>query len=201
MSRPSLSVPLPHRALVAKVDAFDVTVRERRAAEMECRAGCSACCGQQLSVCDVEAALLREGIATLDDAARERLAVRLESLVPESACVFLDLGGRCAVYASRPLVCRTQGLPLRYPNGVIPVSAVFLRQRELAAEVTWCPLNFRSSAPNAPDVLDAARVDAMLALSNRDAGGDAERRTSLSDLAREGLSIDAPNRIDETDRG
>lgn len=187
MARPTLLAPPPHRALVAKVDAFDVAVRARRAADMACRAGCSACCRQQLSVCDVEAALLREGIDALEDGARAGLALRLESVGPESACVFLDPEGRCAVYASRPLVCRTQGLPLRYPNGVIPVSAVFLRREKIGAEVTWCPLNFRDAPPSPPDVLDAARVDTMLALSNRDAGGDAERRTSLADLARDAL--------------
>ncbi|MBN8613738.1 MAG: YkgJ family cysteine cluster protein [Deltaproteobacteria bacterium] len=193
MARPITVAPPPHRALVAKVDAFDVAVRTRRAADMACRAGCSACCGQQLSVCDVEAALLREGIDALDDEARAGLALRLETVGPESACVFLDAAGRCAVYASRPLVCRTQGLPLRYPNGVIPVSAVFLRRETVGSEtvgsdVTWCPLNFRDAPPSPPDVIDAARVDTMLALSNRDAGGDAERRTPLAELARAALS-------------
>ncbi len=139
-------------------------------------------------MCDVEAALLREGAAALDDAARERLSARLEALAPGAPCVFLEDDGRCAVYASRPLVCRTQGLPLRYPDGLVPVEAIFSRARGGGGAITWCPLNFTERAPSSEDVLDAARVDTMLALSNREAGGDAERRTALADLAREAVA-------------
>ena len=181
-------MPAAHRALVLKTDAFDQSVRARRAADMKCRAGCSACCGAQLTVSDVEAALLREGTGTLDEPAVRRLAARLEGLVDGSPCVFLDDDGRCSVYASRPLVCRTQGLPLRYPAGVIPPEAILSRGRGTGDAITWCPLNFTERAPAAEDVLDAERVDVMLALSNQGAGGDPVRRTTLSDLAREVVS-------------
>jgi len=33
---------------------------------------------------------------------------------PEGACAFLDAHGACRIYESRPYVCRTQGLPLRW---------------------------------------------------------------------------------------
>ena len=33
---------------------------------------------------------------------------------PEGACAFLDAEGACRIYAHRPYVCRTQGLPLRW---------------------------------------------------------------------------------------
>lgn len=40
---------------------------------------------------------------------------------PQGACAFLDADGGCRIYAHRPYVCRTQGLPLRWgaarPNG------------------------------------------------------------------------------------
>ena len=188
MREPLTEVPTAHRALVAKIDAFDRTVRARRSADMMCRPGCSACCGAQLTVSDVEAALLREGTASLDDASVARLGARVAVLAAASPCMFLEADGRCAVYASRPLVCRTQGLPLRYPEGVIPAQAVFSRIRATDDAVTWCPLNFTARAPSAEDVIDAERVDTMLALSNRDAGGDPERRTALADLAREGVA-------------
>ena len=38
----------------------------------------------------------------------------------------LELDGRCAVYAHRPLVCRTQGYALRYPAGFMPEAAEIL---------------------------------------------------------------------------
>jgi hypothetical protein len=34
----------------------------------------------------------------------------------EGACAFLDAGGSCRIYANRPYVCRTQGLPLRWDD-------------------------------------------------------------------------------------
>ena len=33
---------------------------------------------------------------------------------PPGACAFLDADGACRIYADRPYVCRTQGLPLRW---------------------------------------------------------------------------------------
>lgn len=190
MSRP-IDPLAAHRALVARVDEFERGVRERRAADVACRAGCSACCHAQLTVCDVEAALARESLRALDEAARDRLAARLtEPRADRDPCVMLELDGRCAIYEGRPLVCRTQGLPLRYPEGVIPVDAVLARARGTGDPVTWCPLNFERAAPGPEDVLDAERVDAMLALSNREhaarvPGAAPERRTALVDLARE----------------
>jgi hypothetical protein len=97
----------------------------------------------------------------------------------------LEEDGRCAIYPHRPLVCRTQGLPLRYPEGVIPALAVLARGRDGGDPITWCPLNFREHPPDAGDVLDAERVDAMLALSDREAGGRPGARTSLRALAAE----------------
>lgn len=183
---PPRSAPPGHRALTAKVDAFGDDVLSRRASDMACRAGCCACCQDQLTVSDVEADLVREGTAAMTEEARARLRVRVGAASPTSPCLFLEAEGRCAVYASRPMVCRTQGLPLRYPEGVIPRAAIF--DRTLGGEpITWCPLNFTLHAPAPSDVLDAGRVDRMLALSNRDAGGDPLRRTSLLALAREAL--------------
>ncbi len=139
----------------------------------------------QLTVCDVEAELLREGLAALDLEARARLAVRLAALGTTTACVLLEEDGRCSVYGARPLVCRTQGLPLRYPEGVVAREASFARSGGAPGELTWCPLNFIARPPAREDVLDAARVDTLLALSNQAATDDPLRRTAITALARE----------------
>jgi Fe-S-cluster containining protein len=173
-----------HRALIAKVDRFAAATFARRAGDIACRAGCSACCRVDLTVCDVEAAIVREGLAALEVDARTRIAERAATERGDR-CAMLEDDGRCAVYSSRPLVCRTQGLPLRYEAGTIPERAILGRARGSGDPLTWCPLNFERSAPEGEDVLDAARVDAMLALSNREAGGDPERRTSIASLGRE----------------
>ena len=50
------------------------------------------------------------------------------------------------------------------PCRLIPPSA--LRARAGGADVTWCPLNYQAAPPGAQDVLDAERVDQILALVN-----------------------------------
>ena len=165
-----------YRALVEKVDAFAAEAAAR--ADLRCRAGCSSCCHVELELCDVEAAVIEVAIRGLPEARRRALRGRPRS----DACPLLDDEGRCEVYEARPLVCRTQGLALRYPAGTVPVEAVMGRAGD--AEVTWCPLNFTERGPGPAEVLDAERVDVMLALVNRRAAGDARAlaRTSMRDL-------------------
>lgn len=74
---------------------------------LQCRAGCSACCVDGLTVFDAEAQRIQ----------REFADVLQESPGPVGGCAFLDLEGRCRVYAARPYVCRTQGLPIRWFDG------------------------------------------------------------------------------------
>lgn len=181
-----------YRALVHKVSAFCQTQAERYRADMACGPGCSSCCHAWLSVCAVEEAQLRAAIAALPAEKRAELADRgRRELAREQRgeraprCALLDADGRCSVYEHRPLVCRTQGLALRYPHGVVPVSAV--RERLANGDVTCCPLNFSERVPEARDVLDAERVDQLLGLVNvrfsQSTGESPERRRALSAIA------------------
>ena len=95
-----------------------------------------------------------------------------------------------AVYAARPLVCRTQGLALLYPANTLPVNAI--RFRHPRGEVAACPLNYTeaegttSKEPAPGEVLDAGRLDEALATVNRawcDASGtDPLARTDLREI-------------------
>ena len=184
-----------YRALVHKVSMFCETQSERYRADMACGPGCSSCCHAWLSVCAVEEAQLTAAIAALPEAERAVLAERGQHELEreqrgesDPRCALLDPEGRCAVYEHRPLVCRTQGLALRYPQGVVPVSAV--RERLPSGDVTCCPLNFSERVPAAQDVLDAERVDQLLGLVNvrySAAGGDdPARRRTISAIAAAG---------------
>jgi uncharacterized protein len=75
------------------------------AARLQCRRGCSSCCVDDLTVFESEAAHIRLHHAAL-------LASGTPHVV--GACAFLDRDGSCRIYAARPYVCRTQGLPLRW---------------------------------------------------------------------------------------
>jgi hypothetical protein len=72
---------------------------------LQCRRGCSACCVDDLTVFEIEATRIRHAFP--------ELLANGEPRAP-GACAFLDEHGACRVYAARPYVCRTQGLPLRW---------------------------------------------------------------------------------------
>jgi len=183
-----------YAALVAKVEGFTGPAFERSRADMVCARGCASCCLVWLTVNQVEAANVREAIAQLPNDVRLRLAERgaHESQREASAaprCAMLEDDGSCAIYAARPLVCRTQGFALRYPAGFIPVAAV--RTQRATGDITHCPLNFTERAPEPASVLDAERVDQILAVVNRryaEAHGvDPAQRHALSALAASAL--------------
>jgi Fe-S-cluster containining protein len=86
------------------VDTMTAPLVALHGARLQCKRGCHACCVDGLTVFALEAAQIAEHHVEL-----------LESGEPgaEGACAFLDLEGACRIYAQRPYVCRTQGLPLR----------------------------------------------------------------------------------------
>lgn len=194
------TLPPQYIALRDKVDVFSTGVAARRGDDLQCRSGCAGCCHVELSVSAVEAAAIRERLATLSSDEKAQLRARLDQRKdhPVSGdgeaprCVMLRDDDRCAIYTARPLVCRSQGLPLLYPAANIPQAA----QRGQTADgraLTICPLNFQDAPPQSADILDAERVDVLLALINRrfaeDAGESAEaasaNRYALADLAQE----------------
>ncbi|MDA1266415.1 MAG: YkgJ family cysteine cluster protein [Planctomycetota bacterium] len=90
--------------LHGEVDREAARLTTRHAERLECRRGCSACCIDELTVFEVEAERIRRHAAAILDAPPG----------PAGGCAFLDAGGACRVYADRPYVCRTQGLPLAW---------------------------------------------------------------------------------------
>jgi hypothetical protein len=93
------------RRLHSEVDADARRLSALHAARLVCRIGCSECCVDGLTVFEVEADNIRRHHPDL-------LAAGLPH--PEGRCAFLEAAGACRIYAHRPYVCRTQGLPLRW---------------------------------------------------------------------------------------
>jgi hypothetical protein len=87
------------------VDRMVAPLTARHAGRLQCREGCTGCCVDDLSVFAVEAATIVRHHAAL---------LTSEAPHPVGACAMLDDAGRCRIYAHRPYVCRTQGLPLRW---------------------------------------------------------------------------------------
>ena len=142
--------------LADAVDENFARIQTRRGACMQCRAGCTDCCRARLSVTHVEEAFLRRGLARLSEAERKELARRARDKAREM-CPALDAEGRCQLYDSRPLICRSFGVPLRRRREVVLVNPPV---------IDVCDLNF-VDVPLEPlpaeDVLDQTSLDTELA--------------------------------------
>jgi uncharacterized protein len=115
-----------------KVDGWSERITSRYQTHIQCRAGCDSCCHHPLSVFGVEAEVVRQALSQLPDSLLENLLIpKQETIDPEffESCPLLNQG-TCSIYAHRPLICRTQGLPLLY------------EAEDGVQEVDFCPLNF-----------------------------------------------------------
>ena len=106
---------------------------------LHCERGCYSCCLDDLTVFPIEAERIR--------ASHEAL-LRDGTPHPPGACAFLDNDGACRIYADRPYVCRTQGLPLRWfaeddsgetyeHRDICPLNAEGPALDELPEEACW----------------------------------------------------------------
>jgi hypothetical protein len=150
-----------HAELVAKVDAFFARVEARHGSDMQCGTGCSDCCHTRLSITGVEADAIRAELQAWPAERRAALA-RAAAAAPPDRCAALDAAGRCAIYAARPLVCRSHGVPVRLSARSLPV-------------IEACFRNFTHTTPDADCVLDQATLSATLLAVDRDAGHDGTR--------------------------
>lgn len=161
--------------LRTRVDAHFQAAVARTPEAFACRAGCDQCC-QRFTVFELEAAPIRRALAELeirDPGLRER--IREQGRDPHSDRCALLVDGLCSVYAERPLICRSHGLPIAVPDPHQPDGPLLLDH---------CPLNFQGVAPPRPSVLILEAVNRPLAvLAELDRPGAA--RVALADLAAE----------------
>lgn len=143
----------PYRTLLAQIDQLCAKIAAAFLDQLACRAGCAACCTLQ-SVLPVEAAALALAIEQLPPEAAEALRRRLESAAGTEGCPLLT-DDRCPLYAARPVICRTHGLPL-------------LVEDAHGRRVDRCPLNFTglASLPGAA-IIDLEKLNQALILANR----------------------------------
>ncbi len=172
-----------YRELVERVDAMAERVGALFAGSMSCRRGCSGCC-RHLAVFPVEAAALAAALEGLPPAEREVLRRRGREAAPDGPCPLLDGEGACLLYPVRPLICRTQGLPLLIGSagGAEGPSAGSGSGRS----IDFCPLNF-AGVDTFPGeaVLDLDRLNRMLAMVNAlflQESGEPDRRLTLAQV-------------------
>lgn len=170
-------------ALHAEVDAKVSRLADVHAGRLSCGEGCASCCVDGLRVFEIEAerivrhhaALLREG--------KPR---------PEGACAFLDADDRCRIYADRPYVCRTQGLPLTWIDETLEGPAAF---RDI------CPLNAEAVPLETIDAEECWQIgpfEGRLAMLQAKHDGGALRRIGLRELFARRVGAEAPPATTET---
>jgi Fe-S-cluster containining protein len=158
------------------VDWLTAKLQARYSKHLVCRAGCSGCCHHHLSVFAVEAEEARAAIESLPAPIRVRLEEQAREVINREArgeqvsCPML-VDDRCSIYESRPLICRTQGLPM------------LMEAEDGGSEVDFCPLNFTGAG--AVDDLDEDHLVPLEALNLRLALLNLEhcRETGLGDEA------------------
>ncbi len=116
-----------YRAVRARLDREIARLTGILHHRLACRPGCAHCC-ELTSVLPVEAAVIARALAGLAPAATAALG--------RGPCPLLTAAGRCAVYADRPFICRTHGLPVGYRTA-----------RAGTIEVTACDRNFPPAVP------------------------------------------------------
>jgi hypothetical protein len=156
------------RALHAEVDRRAGALARRHAGRLQCRRGCAGCCQDDLTVFEVEAERIRRAHPQLLAEGQPH---------PVGACAFLDGEGACRIYADRPYVCRTQGLPLRWLDESAAGETV--EQRDI------CPLNEAGEPLEqlpADDCWTLGEVEARLAALQSAQDRGALRRVALRSL-------------------
>jgi uncharacterized protein len=134
LPKPQDAIRTAYNHLVAEMDQrIQNLVSQRFRSLLYCRPGCSDCC-VEIAVLPLEAAILRDALLQKKGQALEQFS--------RKGCVFLDQNSYCRLYAYRPILCRTQGIPLAY---VDPASETI--------EVSACPLNFGEGVHFEPDDL------------------------------------------------
>jgi Fe-S-cluster containining protein len=164
--RPGQDAVQDLKRLHVEIDERTRRLEQRHADRLRCERGCHRCCIDGITVFEVEAELIRLNHDGLLRSAAAHAA---------GACAFLDESGCCRIYAERPYVCRTQGLPLRWFDENEAGETVECRD--------ICPLN---EAPNEPleklddvDFWTIGPFEQRLAELQRAFGGGPLKRFSL----------------------
>jgi len=114
-----------YRQLRQEVDAIAAKLEAVHREQMQCKKGCVHCC-VNLTVWPVEF------FAILEDLKAAGIKPGFD---PAAGCGFLK-NGLCQIYAFRPIICRTHGLPLVYLDD---------EQDEPVYGVTFCEKNFQDA--------------------------------------------------------
>ena len=144
-----------YKELLTAIDLHFKKVMQLQKDEMCCTKGCTSCCTSDLTVCSIEAHYMKKAIQN---------KTFTES---KDDCMFL-IDNECAIYEHRPIVCRTQGLPLLYEkyedDEVNSINEVNEENKE--KELSVCEKNFHNSIQS-ESILDMEKINTALIIINK----------------------------------
>ena len=125
-----------YKRILERADEFFASVAARQPQNLQCGRGCSLCCYGLFEIGSADVPLIADGLARRHPMRRRKIIRRAKEIIAESGhpdlrecspiekqqfftrtasvpCPNLSDAGECMIYESRPLVCRTFGLPVR----------------------------------------------------------------------------------------
>jgi len=143
------TTPNPIVSLHENASDFFDKVFTKNSLQMDCKKGCSKCCQTDISVFEIEADRIRQWFNS--QSIEEKIKLKSLWCIPSVKvnCSFL-VNDNCTIYEARPLICRTQGLPL------------YLSSEN---SLDYCPLNFKSGNPEKSDWLNLERMNTLLSIA------------------------------------
>jgi uncharacterized protein len=132
-----------YKALCNYCGEFSALVSQKYGQHIQCKKGCADCCSLE-TVSPLEAQVISEYLKKSPALTSENAVVK-SSDKKQGKCVFLK-DEACAIYPVRPIICRTQGLPMGFSE---------------SPSIDVCPLNFTNQPVSSIDkkyVLDAGKI-------------------------------------------
>ncbi|MBK5276241.1 MAG: YkgJ family cysteine cluster protein [Desulfuromonadales bacterium] len=140
-----------HQMLV-RVDALCRGIQDALSGRITCSEGCSSCC-TAITLFPVEAAALNAALEALPEDQQEAIRRHVAEQAEGERCPLLE-HHRCLLYAARPIICRTHGLPIIYNEG---------NERK----TDCCPLNtIEGESVSGSVIIDLDRLNTLLVAVN-----------------------------------
>ncbi len=179
-----------YRQLVARIDALCREIEDMLRGQITCSEGCSSCC-TAITLFPVEAAALQAALETLPAEAADAIRQHVADHAEGERCPLLS-HHCCLLYAARPIICRTHGLPITFSE-------------DNEQRVDCCPLNLsESESLSGSSVIDLDRLNAVLVavnalyLSQSDAPDNMPERLTIAEAILRFPSRQTPATVGET---
>lgn len=156
--------------LYQKIAEFNAQISDGAQAKSNCQQGCSRCCYVDLTVFEIEARAIANWHRALSTDQQDKLKRQWKKPTPvkenffhkqTAACPFLKEES-CTIYEVRPLICRSQGLPLTFKIDQSWMQDLCPLNQEMQPELEkkdWLNLDLLNTILAHLELLDANKIE------------------------------------------